>query len=171
MLNWAEIQVLLVDYLFKIILSLCVFTLALGAFKYVKITLGKILKKVGVLSELVTLILELVRFFYWVFLFAFIFNIFGFKEIAFVLGGSLAMVGLGLAKSVTSVASDLISGIFLIFDDDLNTGIQVKAGGIEGEIESIGIRKIKIVDNEGNLHVIPNKKVDDSIIMIITNDK
>ena len=164
--NWVEIKMVLVAYGIKLLLSIIILILALNIFKYIKKFIFKLLNKSQIIPDLVTLIIEMTRFFYWILIFALILNLFGFEEIALALGGSLALVGLGLAKSISSLASDLISGIFLIFDEDFNVGIQTMAGGVEGKVESIGIRKIKIRDNEGNLHVIPNKKVDDTTIII-----
>ena len=166
MSEWTELKLLVIDYGTRSLLSIFVLLLALPVFKFLKKVLVKILTNSFVIPDLVTLLVELVRFFYWILVFALILNIFGFKEIALALGGSLAVIGLGLAKSISSLASDLISGIFLIFDSDFNVGIQVKAGGVEGEVESIGIRKIKIRDSADTLHVIPNQKIDGSVIVI-----
>lgn len=170
MLEWAELRLIVIEYGTKSLLSIVILLLALPVFKFVKSIITKLLLKSFVIPDLLTLLIELVRFFYWVLIFAFILNIFNFEEIALALGGSLAVLGLGLAKSISSLASDLISGIFLIFDTDFNVGIQVKAGGVEGVVESIGIRKVKIRDGSDELHVIPNQKVDGSTI-IIKNDQ
>ena len=53
-----------------------------------------------------------------------------------------------------------MAGIFLITDEDFTVGRVIKTAGLEGTLKQVSIRKTKIVDNEGHLHVIPNRTID-----------
>ena len=59
------------------------------------------------------------------------------------------------------MTQDLLAGIFLLGDKEFcKRRVRIKAGGVEGELEELTIRKTRIRDAEGNLHVDPNRNVD-----------
>lgn len=51
---------------------------------------------------------------------------------------------------------------FLAKDRDFEIGYKVKIGEITGLVQSIDVRKVRIVDSEGKLHIIPNANIDKS---------
>lgn len=74
----------------------------------------------------------------------------------------LAGVGvLGLAVGMASreIIADFLSGIFILIEDQFNVGDTVKIMGIEGEIKEITLRKTMILDEAGNMHLIPNGQI------------
>ncbi len=67
--------------------------------------------------------------------------------------GVLALiVGFG----AQSLVEDLVTGIFLVFEDEFNVGDIIEAGGFRGTVESIGIRVTCLRDHGGNLKIINN---------------
>ncbi len=165
-MNWIEVKEIVVNYAFKILFSLVLLLIANYIIKYIVNTIKNLLNKIEVLPTLATLLSDLIKFILWILIVAAILNILGLKEISLALGGSIAVLGFGLSKSIGSVTGDLIAGIFLIIDDDFQVGYRVKSSGVEGIVESLDIRKTKIRDVDGNLHVIPNNKVDGTILII-----
>lgn len=68
--------------------------------------------------------------------------------------------GIAIAFGAQSIVSDIIRGIFILLDDQLNVGDWVSASGIEGTVESVGLRITKIRDYDGSLYIIPNSQIE-----------
>lgn len=137
------------------IISRIALKLVLGASKVVRINM-----------EITSLISSFVRFVAWVLGFAAVFNALGMTQVSLALGGSVALIATALATGLNTIPQDLLAGIFLISDDDFKVGKLVKAGGIEGYLERVSIRKTRIRDKDGNLHVVPNRTIDQSTYVI-----
>jgi len=69
-------------------------------------------------------------------------------------------IGLVLSLGTQSIVKDLVKGMFLILDNNLQLGQHVELSGIKGIVKKIEIRNITILDSEGNVNIIPNSKVD-----------
>jgi len=91
-------------------------------------------------------------------------------SLAVTISGSLAVLALALATGASGLASDIISGVFLARDHDFEIGYKIKVGGVEGVIHSIDIRKIRLVDEEGNIHIFPNAKLDKDGWQVISRE-
>lgn len=70
------------------------------------------------------------------------------------------IVGLAVGFGAQHVVRDLISGFFIVFEDQFAVGEFVTTAGVSGILEEIGLRTIKLRDFGGELHVIPNGKVE-----------
>ncbi|MDO4663070.1 MAG: mechanosensitive ion channel family protein [Tissierellia bacterium] len=68
--------------------------------------------------------------------------------------------GIAIAFGAQSIVSDIIRGIFILLDGQLNVGDWVSASGIEGTVESVGLRITKIRDYDGSLYTIPNSQIE-----------
>ena len=107
------------------------------------------------------IIVSLVDAVLWVFLIIGILQVLGLNNIALAFSGSIVAVGLAIGTGASALASDILAGIFLAKDRDFSIGDHVKAGeGTEGVIESMDMRRTRIRDNKGQLHVIPNSVVE-----------
>lgn len=73
--------------------------------------------------------------------------------------GSLA-IGFG----AQSLVKDIITGSFILIEDQYSVGDHVELKGYEGIVEELGLRLTKIRDFNGELHIIPNGE-----ISIVTN--
>ncbi|NLU42375.1 MAG: mechanosensitive ion channel, partial [Firmicutes bacterium] len=80
-------------------------------------------------------------------------------------------IALGLASSANNVVSDLYGGISLIAESSIRVGRRIRAAGVEGRIIDMNIRKLRLIDDEGNIHIIPNKAVDGSTIVVIAENE
>lgn len=72
--------------------------------------------------------------------------------------------GLAVGFGAQNLVKDIISGFFLIFEDQYNVGDYVEIGGVSGIVDEIGLRTTKLRDFGGQFHIIPNGE-----ITIVTN--
>ncbi len=77
---------------------------------------------------------------------------------------SASVFGLAVGFGAQSLVKDVISGFFIIFEDQFAVGEYIRADKFSGIVEEIGLRATKLRDWGGELHIIPN-----GIITSITN--
>ena len=73
--------------------------------------------------------------------------------------------GLAIAFAAQNLVRDFITGFFIIFEDQYRTGDVVSIAGVAGAVEVIGLRRTVLRDVDGNVHSIPNGKVEVSTNM------
>jgi small-conductance mechanosensitive channel len=76
-------------------------------------------------------------------------------NIAPVLAGA-GIVGLAVGFGAQTLVRDIISGFFLILEDQVRVGDVAAINGQGGLVESINLRTIVLRDAEGTVHVFPN---------------
>ena len=69
---------------------------------------------------------------------------------------SVGILALIIGFGAQSLVEDLVTGIFLVFEDEFNVGDIIEAGGFRGTVESIGIRVTCLRDLGGNVKIINN---------------
>lgn len=77
-------------------------------------------------------------------------------------GGLLAgagIVGLAVGFGAQSLVKDVITGFFIVFEDQFAVGDQVQIGTANGIVQEIGLRTTKIKSYTGELHIIPNGSI------------
>lgn len=111
------------------------------------------------LRQIITSAIEILL---WLLLLVQLLRILGFGDILVFFSSSALAIGILLAAGGSTLLSDLVAGIFLARDGDFTIGDEVKAGEnqIEGIIESMDVRRVRIRDKEGLLHVLPNSVVE-----------
>jgi small conductance mechanosensitive channel len=72
---------------------------------------------------------------------------------------SAGILGLAVGFGAQSLVRDIISGFFIIFEDQFKVGDFVEAVGVIGVVEEVGLRTCKIRQWTGQLHVIPNGEI------------
>ncbi|HBV95579.1 MAG TPA: mechanosensitive ion channel family protein [Desulfotomaculum sp.] len=72
---------------------------------------------------------------------------------------SAGILGLAVGFGAQSLVRDIISGFFILFEDQFAVGDYVEIGGIEGVVEENGLRICKIRSWTGQLHIIPNGEI------------
>ena len=83
---------------------------------------------------------------------------FSLSEIGLDIGPLIASAGvLGLAIGFGSqkLVQDIITGIFIQFDNAMNVGDVVTVGGITGSVEKLTVRSASLRDVHGAYHIIP----------------
>jgi len=107
------------------------------------------------------IIISLIDAALWIFLIIGLLQVLGLNNIALAFSGSIAAVGLAIGLGAQSLVGDILAGVFLAKDRDFSVGDQVKAGdSTEGIIESMDMRRTRIRDKQGQLHVLPNSVVE-----------
>ncbi len=84
------------------------------------------------------------------------------KELGFDIGPVLAgagIIGLAFGFGSQSLVKDIVSGFFLIMENQIRVGDVVKIGDISGLVEKITLRIVVLRDIEGIMHVIPNGEI------------
>lgn len=69
------------------------------------------------------------------------------------------ILGLAVGFGAQSLVKDVISGFFIIFEDQFAVGDYVRIGAEEGTVEEIGLRTSKIKGINGEIHIIPNGSI------------
>lgn len=67
--------------------------------------------------------------------------------------------GLALGFGAQNLVRDIITGFFILFEEQFGVGNYVEINGIEGIVEEMALRVTKIRDFGGNLHIIPNGEI------------
>jgi small-conductance mechanosensitive channel len=66
------------------------------------------------------------------------------------------VLGLAVGFGAQSLVKDIITGFFIIFEDQFSVGDYVKIGIAEGTVEEIGLRTTKIKSFTGEISILPN---------------
>lgn len=79
-------------------------------------------------------------------------------NIAPVLAGA-GVVGLAIGFGAQSLVKDVITGFFIIFEDQFGVGDVIQIGQVKGTVEEIGLRVTRIRSWTGEVHIIPNGSI------------
>jgi len=79
-------------------------------------------------------------------------------NIAAMLAG-LGIIGIAIGFGAQSLIRDVLNGIFILFEDHYRIGDWVRAAGIDGSVEEIGLRRTILRDFDGTVHSIPNSEI------------
>ena len=74
---------------------------------------------------------------------------------------SIGVVALIVGFAAESLIADIITGVFLVFEDEFNVGDIVEINGFRGTIQSIGVRTTYIRDMGGNIKIVNNSGIRD----------
>lgn len=74
---------------------------------------------------------------------------------------SIGIVALIIGFAAESLIEDVITGVFLVFEDEFNVGDIIEFGGFRGTVISIGVRVTCIQDMGGNVKVVNNSDIRD----------
>ncbi len=86
-----------------------------------------------------------------------IFSIWGFNITPFLTGAGI--FGLAITFGGQNLIKDLISGFFILWENQFNVGDRVKIGNFEGEVYKMTMRMTVLRDDKENLIYIPNSQI------------
>ena len=127
-----------IGYIVRIVLRLC-----LPALKKTK----------GLLTILISVI-KYMTVLVWLF---FVLSSFGVDTTVILAGIGIVSLIVGLA--IQPLLSDIIAGLFIVFEDVFNVGDVIVADGFRGTVKEIGMRHTQIEDCGGNIKVINNSDI------------
>ena len=73
---------------------------------------------------------------------------------------AIGIGGLAIAFAAQSLVRDFIAGFFILLEDQYSIGDVISIAGIAGVVEDIALRRTVLRDLDGNVHSVPNGKVD-----------
>lgn len=73
------------------------------------------------------------------------------------------IVSLIVGFSANSLIADMVTGVFLLFDNQYNVGDIIDVGSFHGEVVKIGFRSTLLKDQGGNIKIINNSNMRDII--------
>jgi small conductance mechanosensitive channel len=79
---------------------------------------------------------------------------FGFN-LAPILAGA-GIIGLAVGFGAQSLVKDIITGFFIVFENQFAVGDTIQTGTYKGTVEEIGIRTTRIRSHTGEMFIIPN---------------
>ena len=116
-------------------------------------------KRINTLSEILKKVIKYILYFIGIVISLEMFNINTTSILA-----TAGIGGLAVGFGAQSLVKDIITGFFILLEDQYAVGDFVKIGDYEGVVEEIGLRVTKLRDFSGELHIIPNSSIE-----IVTN--
>ena len=83
-------------------------------------------------------------------------------ELGIQLGPLLATAGIGalaIGFGAQGLVKDVISGFFIILENQYRIGDAIEVAGVSGLVESVSLRKTVLRDLEGRVHTVPNGEI------------
>jgi small conductance mechanosensitive channel len=84
------------------------------------------------------------------------FNVF--IDIGPVLAGA-GILGLAVSFGAQSLVKDVISGFFILVENQFAIGDVIEAGGKSGVVEKMTLRVVVLRDLKGTMHIVPNSEI------------
>ena len=84
------------------------------------------------------------------------FNVF--IDIGPILAGA-GILGLAVSFGAQSLVKDVISGFFILFENQFGIGDVIEVAGHSGVVEKMTLRVVVLRDGEGVMHVVPNGEI------------
>ncbi|GKS80838.1 mechanosensitive ion channel protein MscS [Ligilactobacillus pabuli] len=72
-------------------------------------------------------------------------------------GAGIFSIALGLGAQ--GFVTDIVTGFFILLEEQFSVGEYVKLGEVQGTIHAIGLRTTQILGDDGTLHFIPNRSI------------
>ncbi|HEK9100840.1 mechanosensitive ion channel family protein [Bacillus pfraonensis] len=69
------------------------------------------------------------------------------------------VIGLAVGFGAQSLVKDVITGLFILLEDQFSVGDYVRIGQFEGVVLEIGLRTTKIKSWTGEIHILPNGSI------------
>jgi len=111
-------------------------------------------KKAGRVGTMATLASSLLRYAIILLAFCWIASIIG-VDVSTIFA-SIGIVALILGFGAESLVADLVTGVFILFENEYNIGDIIEVDGFRGTVKSIGIRTLSLEDGGGNVKIINN---------------
>jgi moderate conductance mechanosensitive channel len=79
------------------------------------------------------------------------------------------VLGLAIGFGAQNLVRDVITGFFIIFEDQFSVGDYVRIGASEGTVQEIGLRTTKLKGLNGEIHIFPNGTIIEVINFSLNN--
>jgi len=89
-------------------------------------------------------------------------------KVAGLLAGA-GVLGLAVGFGAQNFVRDVITGFFIIFEDQFSVGDYVRIGQAEGTVQEIGLRTTKLKGLNGEIHIFPNGTIVEVVNFSLNN--
>jgi small conductance mechanosensitive channel len=79
------------------------------------------------------------------------------------------VLGLAIGFGAQSLVKDIITGFFIVLEDQFAVGDVIQTGQFKGTVEMIGLRTTRIQSWTGELHIIPNGMINEVTNFSVNN--
>jgi moderate conductance mechanosensitive channel len=69
------------------------------------------------------------------------------------------VIGLGISFGAQSLFKDMLTGLFILLEDQYAIGDNIKIAGLSGTVEDLTLRMTKLRDSDGTLYIVPNSQI------------
>lgn len=73
--------------------------------------------------------------------------------------GAFAIFGLAISFGSQNLVKDVVNGFFMLLENQVSVGDAVAAGGVDGWVEKVTLRRIVLRDQQGTTHNIPHGQI------------
>ena len=84
-------------------------------------------------------------------------GVFGLPTTSILAGASI--LGLAVGLGAQSLVTDVVSGFFILFENQYLVGDMVQICDAQGKVEAVSIRHTQVRDEHGKLYIIPNGQI------------
>ncbi|MBB1109155.1 MULTISPECIES: mechanosensitive ion channel family protein [Limosilactobacillus] len=162
-LSWHEISQQLLSKFLLIIVTFVLFLMILWVGRVIIVHLFQESKKYNVLKNsnrmatVKTLVLNIYRYTCYFFLLYAVLSEIGVPVGTLIAGAGIFSLALGLGAQ--SLVSDIVTGFFILLEQQLDVGDTVQIGQIKGTVTALGIRTTQVTSSDGTLNFIPNRNI------------
>ncbi|HEV2576614.1 MAG TPA: mechanosensitive ion channel domain-containing protein [Acidobacteriaceae bacterium] len=69
------------------------------------------------------------------------------------------VIGLGISFGAQSLFKDMLTGLFILLEDQYAIGDTIKIAGLQGAVENLTLRVTTLRDGDGTLYIVPNSQI------------
>jgi small conductance mechanosensitive channel len=69
------------------------------------------------------------------------------------------VIGLGISFGAQSLFKDMLTGLFILLEDQYAIGDVIKIAGLTGTVENLTLRVTTLRDGDGTLYIVPNSQI------------
>jgi small conductance mechanosensitive channel len=73
--------------------------------------------------------------------------------------GAASVIGLGLSFGAQSIFKDMLTGIFILIENQYSVGDTIKIAGLQGVVEDLSLRVTRLRDGDGTVYIVPNSQI------------
>lgn len=153
-INWAHVSEILISCVVIIAVTYIAFLLIKGIIYRFIVGRKKEIPRLQTLSSLASNFIGYVLFFVAV---VALLDQFGINATGLI--ASAGIIGLAIGFGAQGLVSDIVTGFFILMEDQVNVNDHITVNGFSGVVEQTGLRVLKIRDLNGDLHFIPNREL------------
>jgi small-conductance mechanosensitive channel len=72
---------------------------------------------------------------------------------------SAGVIGLGISFGAQSIFKDMLTGIFILIENQYSVGDTIKIAGLTGTVEDLSLRVTRLRDGDGTVYIVPNSQI------------